>query len=348
VTTLVTGAAGRIGYHVARLLRERGEHVRGFVLPGDPGSPRLAATGTEIVEGRLEDRASVDGAVNGVDTVVHLGAALTSRGGTDNEFFDVNIKGTFNVLMATRDHAPGIRRVVFASSDAVYFESSKVPPDHLPIDEDHPRRPGTIYGAAKLAGEEMCRTFQRAYGIPATSLRFSFVSEPWEWIDPRSVYGRRMFVHEAFKALAALPEYHSLGRRGEIEEQKLEALRQLDDGTDQLFVEVSPDGTSPTYSQADARDIAAAVISLRDSPAAAGETFNLAGPTYVDRDLIAYIARRLGLRLTEITAPVMHPSWYLDTSKAERLAGVRITRSAFDIVDEALSNRPDLGRSGPP
>ena len=342
---LVTGAAGRIGSHVSRLLHERGDSVRGFVLPGDPNTARLAATGAEIVEGRLEDRPSVIRAATGVDAVIHLGAALTSRGGTDDQFFEVNMQGTFNVLMAVRDHAPGIRRVVFASSDSVYFESWRVPPDELPVTEQHPRRPGLIYGVAKLAGEEMCLTFQRAYGIPATIARFSGVSEPWEWIDPKSVYGKRMFVHEAYTALAALPEFHSLGRRGEIEEARLEALRRLEDGTDQLFVEVAPDGTSPTFCQADARDIAAAVIRLMDSPAAVGEAFNLAGPPYVDRDLITHIATRLGLRCTEIPTPLVRPSWYLDTSKAERLAGVRITRSIFDMVDEAVAPRAgDAGR----
>src|SRR5262249_26849223 len=87
---LVTGAAGRIGYHGSRLLRDRGDTVRGLVLPGDPNTARLAATGTEIVHGRLEDRAAINRAVQGVDAVIHLGAALTSRGGTDDEFFEVN------------------------------------------------------------------------------------------------------------------------------------------------------------------------------------------------------------------------------------------------------------------
>jgi nucleoside-diphosphate-sugar epimerase len=337
MTVLVTGAAGRVGMHVVRLLRERGEAVRAFVLPGEAGVARLAAMGAEVAEGRLEDRAEVIEAVRDTAAVVHLGAALTSRGGTDDEFFAVNLGGTFNVLMAVRDHAPGTRRVVFASSEAVYLESHAIAPERLPIDEEHPRRPGLIYGAAKLAGEELCLTFWRAYGIPVTIARFSGMAEPWEWVDPTSVYGRRMLVHDAVDALAALPAFHSLGRRSERHERRLAALRAIDDGSPRLFAIVGSDGWSPTFSMLDAREAAAAVVRLVDTEAAVGEAFNLGGPRYVEADTISFVAGRLGLPFHAVPLDPPQPSWYLDSGKAARLLGFAPARTVYDMIEEALA-----------
>jgi nucleoside-diphosphate-sugar epimerase len=337
MTILVTGAAGRVGNHVVRQLRERGDAVRAFVLPSDAGIPGLAALGAEVVEGRLEDRADVTGAVRGADAVVHLGAALTSRGGTDDEFFAVNLGGTFNVLMAVRDEAPDARRVVFASSEAVYLESHAIAPERLPIDEEHPRRPGLIYGAAKLAGEELCLTFWRAYGIPITIARFSGMAEPWEWVDPTSVYGRRMFVGAAVEALTAMPAFHSLGRRSERHERRLATLRAIDDGAPQLFAVVGSDGWSPTFSMLDARDAAAGVLRLMDVPGAVGEAFNLGGPRYVEAELISFVASRLGLPFHAVPLDPPQPSWYLDGSKASRLLGFEPTRTVYEMIEEALA-----------
>src|SRR6476620_2693902 len=101
---LVTGAAGRIGAHLTRALVARGQTVRAFVLPNDPRLALIAGPRVEPFYGRLEHRAAVAQATVDVDAVVHLGGALTSRGNTDDEFFEFNLRGTFNLLMAVRCH----------------------------------------------------------------------------------------------------------------------------------------------------------------------------------------------------------------------------------------------------
>ena len=335
---LVTGAAGRVGAHVARALRDRGDEVRGLVIPDDPGADRLRARGVEVLEGRLEDQSSVAAAVDRVDAIVHLGAALSTRGASDDDFFDVNLRGTFNVLMAARDRGPRLGRLVLTSSEGVYFEGPDVAPEVLPIPEGHPRRPGLIYSATKLAGEELGLTFLRAYGVPVTVARFSGMSEPWEWVDPRSVFGRRMFVHEAATALAALPEFHSRGRRGPREAAMLAALQAIDDGTPRLFALVGRDGWSPTFSMLDAREAADAAVRLLDGPASdvVGEAFNLGGPHYVEATVTATIANRLGLPFHALPVERPQPSWYLDTTKAERVLGFRPARTVNDMIEEAL------------
>ena len=166
---LVTGATGRIGSHLTRALVEAGHTVRALVVPGDPRAAALDGPGVEQVVGRLESLDAVTAAARGVAAVYHLGGALTSRGNTDEEFFEYNVRGTFNLLMAVRDQAPRLRRFVYASSDAVYFCGGTHGACYLPIDEAHPRIPGTIYGASKVCAEELCLSFWRGYAIPVTN-----------------------------------------------------------------------------------------------------------------------------------------------------------------------------------
>src|SRR4051794_35615268 len=175
-----------MGAHLTRLLVEKGHQVRAYVLPDDPNNQAIEGPGVEIVPGRLEDAAAVTTAVDGVDAIVALGGALTSRLATDQQFFDVNLGGTFNLLQAARHRAPGLMRFIYASSDAGYWAPATASAPFLPIDETQARQPGTIYGATKYGAEEMCLTFWRAYGIPATIIRPTATADAWELIEPDS------------------------------------------------------------------------------------------------------------------------------------------------------------------
>src|SRR5690242_6874211 len=97
---LVTGAAGRIGAHLTHLLVQAGHEVRAFVLPGDPRAELIRGQRVELVHGRLEDEAALSAATGDVEAIYHLGGALTSRGNSDQEFFDLNLRTTFVLLMA--------------------------------------------------------------------------------------------------------------------------------------------------------------------------------------------------------------------------------------------------------
>ena len=104
---LVTGATGRIGHHLVDELLKRDHVVRGLVMPGDPLRERIDKPGVEVVEGLLTDRDSLLPAVEGVDAVFHL-AALLPQGRTADELFEVNIRGTYNVLEAVFPNADRI------------------------------------------------------------------------------------------------------------------------------------------------------------------------------------------------------------------------------------------------
>lgn len=169
---LVTGGAGFIGSHIVdRLLRD-GRAVRIFdnLSGSDTPAPR---TDAEFVAGDLRHTAAVSAAAAGIDTIYHLGAEPSvQRSIADPQTcLDINVSGTLNVLLAARD--AGVRRVVFASTCAVYGDDP-VMPKH----EGMALTPASPYAASKAAGEHLCRVATEVYGVEAVALRFFNVFGP--------------------------------------------------------------------------------------------------------------------------------------------------------------------------
>ncbi len=338
MTVLVTGAAGRIGRHVTRILRASGDPVRALVLPDDPGRAWLAAqAGVEIVEGRLEDRASLVPAVRGARAIVHLAAALTSRGGIDDEFFAANAAGTYHLLAAIRDSGSRPDRVCIVSSDAVYWGGGG--PAFSPVDETHPRIPASVYGATKVAAEELALTFQRAYGIPVTIVRPSATADAEELIDPDGVFGSRMWVASAIRRIEAHRAPSAADR------ELLAALRPHADAGPALYLVADPDGRTAISTLNDARDAAAGIVGALRHPLAVGEAFNI-GPAapYAEAELLGHLGRRLGLPVVTVTLEGARPSWIVSSAKARAVLGYAPERSVTGMVDEALAARGEAGR----
>lgn len=151
------------------MLLQRGETVRGFVLPGDPLRGRIEKPGVEIVEGVLTDRSTLLPAVEGIDAVFHLGALLP-QGRTADELFETNVRGTFNLLEGQFAHASRIQRFVFASTDNVYPDDQGL--RYLPVDENHPWLNNDPYGLSKILGEDMCWSYMRRCGLRVAIPRF--------------------------------------------------------------------------------------------------------------------------------------------------------------------------------
>ena len=328
---LVTGAAGRIGSHLTRALTREGHRVRGLVLAGDPRSGLIEGPGVELVEGRLEDVAALRVAVRGVDAVYHLAGALTSRGNSDDEFFEFNLRGTYNLLEAALVEAPNLRRFVYASSDAVYLGAPNRLANWQPIDETHPRQPSTIYGASKAGAEELALAFWRRDGIPATILRFGATCDPEELIDPRSVFSRWLFLRAAIAFNRSLPSSSLASQRS------IEILQALDNSSEQL-VAVSDESGSPEIRQwGDARDVAEGCLLALENPLADGETFNLGGAAPFSSDeLVRYIALRAGYPWVSARLPTARTGWTISSAKARGILGYNPKRSVFDMVDEAV------------
>jgi UDP-glucose 4-epimerase len=183
VNVLVTGGAGFIGSNLVRSLLDSGHAVR---VLDDQSTGR--AVNLEEVEGQIEfvtgdlrDLETVRRAGDGVDTTFHLGAIPSVARSVAEPLAShaVNVDGTINVLTAAREL--GVRRVVFASSSAVYGNTPT-----LPKHEGMPVGPLSPYAASKLAGEGYCRAYANVFGVETVALRFFNVFGPRQ--NPASEY----------------------------------------------------------------------------------------------------------------------------------------------------------------
>lgn len=138
------------------------------------GRHRLAALdGIDVVEGDIRDEDVVRTAMVGVDTVFHEAAevSVTASVLDPRITYDVNVMGTLNVLSAAYDAK--CRRVVFASSSAVYGDAPSLPKTEAMLPS-----PASPYAASKLAGEDLCATFCSTYGLETVVLRYFNVYGP--------------------------------------------------------------------------------------------------------------------------------------------------------------------------
>jgi UDP-glucose 4-epimerase len=182
---VVTGGAGNVGSHIvdAAIAAGAGEVVAlDALVRGVPENLRgaLATRKARLVELDIRDREAVRANIAGADVVFHQAALRWTRcQERPRECQEVMVDGTFNVLEAAADAK--VRRVVLASSAVVYGD-----PLRLPIDEDHPLNGTTVYGAAKVANEQMARAFAHLRELPTTALRYFNVYGPR--MDVRSQY----------------------------------------------------------------------------------------------------------------------------------------------------------------
>jgi len=177
---VITGGAGFIGSNLADSLAEKNEVI--VIDDLSAGKPEnLAGIKARLVEGSITNLELLKRTFEDVDCVFHLAAIASVQKSVEDPIRAnrVNIDGTLNVLLAARD--AGVRRVVFASSSAVYGDDPQ-----LPKREDMPPRPCSPYAVAKLAGEHYAKVFEELYGLQATSLRFFNVFGPKQ--DPGSQY----------------------------------------------------------------------------------------------------------------------------------------------------------------
>ena len=144
---LVTGANGFVGSHLADHLVAEGRRVRALVRR--TSDLRYLPYGVEIVFGDVTDVHSLPHALAGVSTVYHVAGLVATHRPAD--YFDVNEKGTRNLLGACLKAAPDLKRFVLVSSLAAAGPS----PDGTPIRETEPPRPVSAYGRSKLAGERV-------------------------------------------------------------------------------------------------------------------------------------------------------------------------------------------------
>jgi len=163
----VSGACGFVGSHLVDRLIADGWEVVGFDNLST-GFDKFANPKMELVKGDIRDMTSIVPAMAGADTVFHLSANADIRGGWEDPTRDLkqNILATSNVLEAMR--ITGVKRIAFASSDAVYGESQVIP-----TPEDCPWPVQTsLYAASKVASESLIQAYCAGQGFHGFIFRF--------------------------------------------------------------------------------------------------------------------------------------------------------------------------------
>lgn len=162
---LITGGLGNIGGDVCRNLAKFHD-VKIFDTGKCDGK-------LECIHGDITSFEDVNSASKDIDVVVHLAGVGWQSSITPRNIMDINIIGSLNVLEAAL--ANGVKRVCMASSIAAMgysiTQNTTPPPVYLPIDENHPCRPDSLYGVSKLACEELCKRYTRRYGLSTICLR---------------------------------------------------------------------------------------------------------------------------------------------------------------------------------
>jgi nucleoside-diphosphate-sugar epimerase len=213
MTTLVTGATGRLGSRFVPRLLELSNDVRILVRDAGRAEP-LHERGAEVVTGDLRDEDTRKTAVNGVDAVAHLGAAF--RGVPDDEAVAVNEAATVALALASLE--AGVPRFVYASTNLVYG-----PGRGRPAREDDIPAPTGAYPTSKAAAEQALRDLHRDRGLGIRIVRFAFVygegdphlAESLMWARQWPAHKRLHMVHHADVGQALVRAIRSDGIDGE-------------------------------------------------------------------------------------------------------------------------------------
>jgi UDP-glucose 4-epimerase len=235
---LVTGGAGFIGSHIVRTLLEQGQEVK--VLDNFSTGKRENIADfekqIELIEGDLRDASKVNEAVRGVDIIFHEAAFVSVPQSMDEpqNCFDVNVTGTSMLFDAAR--RAGVKRAVFATSAAVYGDSTE-----MPLTEETPLRPLSPYAASKRVDEIYGQLYTTSFGLDVVALRYFNVYGPRQ--RPDSMYA------------AAVPIF----------------IRRLLDGKG---VTIYGDG-GQTRDLINVRDVVRANLVASEHPAAPGQIFNI-------------------------------------------------------------------------
>jgi UDP-glucose 4-epimerase len=301
---LVTGGAGFIGSELVRQLHARGDHVHVLdtLVNGrrqnveDVLGERVTLDTTDIRDtGRLE------AVLPRVRTVFHL-ACLGVRHSihSPEENHEVNATGTLRLLEACR--AADVPRFVYASSSEVYGTARSVP-----MTEDHPTTPCTVYGASKLAGECYARAYYRTHGYATVIVR------------PFNTYG---------------PRSHHEGDSGEVIPKFL--LRALSGRPLIVF----GDGTQTrdfTY----VSDTAAGILAAGEHDATVGETINLGSGAEITINDLARIIGRVTGKPVAVEHDVPRPGdvlrLYADVTRATSLLRYRAVISLEDGIRRLMA-----------
>lgn len=307
-TVAVFGAGGKLGRRILRVLQQRGLGCRALVH-------RSPVEGSNVtsVHGSITDAKAVAETVHGADIVVQL---ATTKEDADT-FFDVSIRGTFNILEACRQQR--VRQFILFGGDAafgIWFY-----PQPIPIDENHPLAayPG-YYAFSKVIEEAMAGQYTIQYGVPVSILRSSWVFD-----------GDDLLKH--FSLLRNVNPAEPGHGFGEITEEILQLVRAKQE---RIPILTNSSGVPLRRHIVHIDDVTQAFDRMLDNPAALNQSFNIASPSPFEYRVAAeYLSRKTGIPTVEVRCPAYHP-FEINITRARAVLGYAPENDFFRMADRAL------------
>lgn len=230
--TLITGATGFIGRHLAKGLSNKGRSVKCLVRKTSQ-TDFLRALGVEMVYGDLGDKDSLKRALQETDVIYNLAGEVFAR--DTRNYYTINVSGVNNLLEACSNVS--VKKFIHLSSSSA---TGPNPIRDIPVDENSPCNPITPYGKSKLEGETIVKELSKRYNVPIVIIR------------PPLVYGS--WVSESSRVLMFLKLIHKNVFRIIGDGNNLVSLCNIDNLIHGLFLaEKEPQAEGKTYFLADAR-----------------------------------------------------------------------------------------------
>ena len=291
--TVVTGATGRVGANLIRRLCDKGLDVTACILPNDADEAKLEGMSISKAYVDIVDTPGIARIISDADVVIHAAAvhegSLTTIPGV--QFFDINVKGMFNVLEGIRFSRRNTQLICLSSS-AVY-DVFTMP--RTPVKEDHERKPITIYGMTKILVEEQIRQYEWQYGIPATIVRPNYIVSGPEMIDAFN-YSVVFDVLQKYAGNAAVQFHVPKDSDAWMKETYSSKLT-----LNSLCIPRCPKKKSWQWHMTDIRDVIDLIDGCIDNEKAYGKTFNIAGADLCAwPEVVAYIAEKTGRDVVEM------------------------------------------------
>ncbi len=310
-TAAVFGGSGKIGRRLIAHLEDQGIRVRAL-----QHSTPVVGRSVESVTGSIADAATVRQVIDGADVVVQM---ATTKEDSD-QFFDVTLRGTINILEACRDQ--DVKQVILIGGDAVF--GIWFYPQPIPIDENHRYEayPG-YYAFTKVMEETMARQYAIQYGVPVTILRSSWVFDADDILNHFSL----------LKNVDPAEEGHGFG---EVTDEVRALIRA---GEERIPILRDKEGIPLKRHIVHIDDVVQAFGLLLGNPVAIGDSFNIAAPAPFRYDTVAkYISELTGVPTLGLSAPEYH-SFEINITRARSILGYAPQNDIYTIVDRALTYR---------
>jgi len=324
---LVTGASGRIGLTLVADLIGKGHSVRALTIPEDPRAGAVAQAGAEVVVGSITNAATCDRSVEGVDAIYHLAGQLPQNA-SDDAIFEINVRGTWNLMKAASARASALRVVVFASTDDVY---SSVDPLYVPVDENHPRRPVSTYGLSKVMGEEIGKFWHVRHSLPFSMARFGLTQLAHEVLDG--------ITAPSFLLSARVKSLRERAATDASAAAQLAPLERVLESRGEHAIALRDEQGEPWILQlCEVSDLVTGLALYLDRPAAIGESFNMAAASPFATDLAAaHLAKLAGIEVLDVRVPGPRLVINESIAKARSVLGYDPKLSITDILDRAVA-----------